>query len=130
VALGAVACGLGIPSVTHWYERPGFTGFGIAGNFLGSVAVSVGFAYQIKHSAGALDWLYIPLAVPGAYGVLGLSAVCFAIGLVVARKVSRPLGVVIAAVSIAVLAVAAGWALTTADRALLAEISRSFASSR
>ena len=120
--MGIAACGLGIPSVTHWYERSGFTGWGIAGCGLGGVAGSVGFAYQIKHSAGTLDFLYVPLAIPHAYGVLGLATAGFALGLVVARKSSRPLGVVIAAISIAVLVVSAGWALTTADRALLAQI--------
>lgn len=122
VALGAVACGLGIPSVTHWYRRSGSTGFGIAGNILAGIAISVGFAYQIKHAKGGLDFLYAPLRVPEAYVALGLSTIFFVAGLVLARKLSRPIGVVVAAVSVAAFVVAAGWALTTADRALLAEI--------
>ncbi len=118
--MGVVACVLGVPSITHWFERSGYTGWGVAGIALGGTAVSLGLAYQIKHMQGALDGMYHPLPTPGAYYVIGLSVAFIIAGLITARRSSRPAGVLIAGLAIAVAVVASGFALTTADRELTA----------
>lgn len=119
VAAGLAACAIGVPSITHWFRRPGHTGWGAASIMTGSVAASVGFAYQVKHAQGALDFLVQSLPAPEAYLALAGALVVVAAGLVVARRKGRRFGVAIAAVGILALVVAGGWSLTTADRALL-----------
>jgi len=73
VIIGVVACALGVPSITHWFEKPGYTGWGIAGISIGATSTGVGFAFQIKHAAGNFDILYHSLPVPVAYYVDRLS---------------------------------------------------------
>jgi len=121
-----VACGLtsgvlAVPSITHFHERPGYTGWGVAGIFLSIAASSLGLAYQVKHMSGALDALVVPLPVPLAYYVLGGGGVLIIIGLVLARTKARLPGAIIAGLALAATIVVASWSLTTADRALTAE---------
>ncbi|MCP4599661.1 MAG: hypothetical protein GY847_03825 [Proteobacteria bacterium] len=118
VGMGAMACGLGVPSITHWFEQPGNTGWGVAGISLGGTTVSVGLAFQIKYAAGSLDTLFFQLPIPAAYYVLGPALTLIVIGILVARLKSRPVGVFIAYLAIAAFFLPGGWALLTADRAM------------
>lgn len=120
VAMGVAACGLGVPSITHWFERPGHTGWGVAGIMLGAPSAAVGIAYQIKHAAGTLDALYYKLPVETGYWICGILVVVIVVGLVVARLKSKAVGTVIASLAIAALIVSSTWWLTTADRSLVA----------
>ncbi|MCP4604358.1 MAG: hypothetical protein GY847_28190 [Proteobacteria bacterium] len=117
VLMGVVACALGVPSITNWYERPGYTGWGTAGITLGSVTVIMGIAYGIKHAAAALDVVYYPLHTPTSFYIVGVSVGLIIGGLLLARLKSRSFGVVIAYLALAVFFVTGSWALTTADRA-------------
>ena len=119
MAMGAGAGVLGVMSITHWFERPGYLGWGIAGMMLSTVAISMGLAYQIKHTAGALDDLVYPLPTPLAYYVLGAGLLLVVLGLALARLKSRTLGMLIGVLAIIGLDISGGWALTTADRALV-----------
>jgi hypothetical protein len=116
VVMGMGACLLGVPSVTHWFERPGYTGWGIAGISLGSVATGLGFAYQVKHADGRFDFLLYPLGVPQAYWIMGIAAALIIAGLFLARLKTKIIGAIVAGVAIAVLSICMGWSLTTADR--------------
>ena len=118
VLMGVVACALGVPSITHWYERLGYTGWGTAGISLGCITVPMGIAYGIKHAAGALDVIYRPLPTPTSFCIVGVSVGLIVAGLLIARFKSRSVGIVLAYLALAVFFVTGSWALTTADRAL------------
>ncbi len=118
VIMGVVASALGVPSITNWYERPGYTGWGTAGIFLGCVTVPMGIAYGIKHAAGALDVIYCPLPTPSSFYIVGASLGLIVAGLLLARFKSRSVGIALAYLALAGFFVTGSWALTTADRAL------------
>lgn len=116
MALGGMAVGVGMPAITHWYKRPGSTGFGIAGIILGEITLSVGLAYQIKHAAGAADFIFFSLQTRAAFPLLAVAILLGISGLIIARRKHRPVGLIIAAFAFTFFFVAAGWTLLTADR--------------
>jgi hypothetical protein len=116
VAMGVVACGLGIPSLTHWFARSGYTAWGVSGTILGAGTISLGLAYQAKHAGGALDYLLYPLATPTAYLLIGALIGVAVFGVVLSRLKTRMPGAVVALVAVAGVALSGAWALSTADR--------------
>jgi hypothetical protein len=119
-AMGGLACGLGIPSFTRWYDRAGYGPWGISGIILGVMALGLSLAYQIKHASGGLDGLLFPLRFPLAWAVFIVSAALTAIGLAIGRRsrVRKITGELLAFVAIATLSLSTTWVLITADRDL------------
>jgi hypothetical protein len=117
VLAGTVACGIAVPCIVYWYERPGYTGWAIAGMVYGSFSAALGIAYQIKHSAGQLDMLYYSMPMEIVAGVVLGSIVIAAVSIWIARK--RPLLVWLLVTYIVIIAsivtVSSAW--VTADRA-------------
>ncbi len=118
VLFGIVGWVLGILSVTHWHRKPGYTGWGISGIVLGGSSASLSLAYQIKHAAGALDALHVPLSAPFAAGVMITAAMVTALAMILARVKGKTIGVVLASLAVAIMSLSGAWALTTADRDL------------
>jgi hypothetical protein len=121
VVLGLAGCALAVPSITHWYEGQGYTGWGIAGIILGGTASSVGLAYQIKHLAGALDGLVVPLAAPLSEYLFAGGIALIVVGLLIARLKARGAGAILAGLAVAATILVATWGMTTADRALISQ---------
>ena len=115
--MGIVGCGIGVVSIVRWFEKPGYTGFAVAGLFLGSFAVALGLAYQIKHGMGRLDLLYF--SISGVISILVVLVLVIITGVLLWTARRRPLLIWILATYIAIIAtmVTVSSALTTADRA-------------
>ena len=124
VPLGVVGCGLGVLSATHWYAKPGYTGWGISGVVLGLLSSNLSLAYQIKHAAGALDSLHVALSPLLAVLIFTAGGLVAALGMVLARKKKHAVGLTLAYLALAGLSLSGAWALTTADRALESELSK------
>ena len=127
--MGVLGCALGIPSITHWYYKAGYTPWGISGLVLGVTAFDLSTSFQIKHANGTLDAVVFSVA-PGTAAVvsLGVAALC-AVGLILARKKSRAAGIAVSAVALALLMVISTAALVTADRAYEENLARLIVSS-
>ena len=117
VLLGVLGLSASIPSITHWHQKPGYTGWGISGLFLGFWSFSLGLAYQIKYAEGALDYLVVPVVVSQLIPATIILGVIVALGLFWARVHHRNAGVLIAAVAMLAISLLSGWTLITADRA-------------
>lgn len=116
VAMGGISFALGVPLITLWHDRLGNTGWGIAGIALGTLSVSVGYAYQIKHAAGDLDSLVYPLGTSTYYYLLGALLLIGLAGMILARKKSPLLGTILAIGAATLLAISGAWLLTDLDR--------------
>jgi hypothetical protein len=114
--LGISGCVLGVLSITHWHAKSGYTGWGISGVVLGVTSGNLALAYQIKHAGGALDGLYVPLSAPAACGLFGGAGLIAALGIVLARKGKRSIGLALAGIAITALILSGAWGLTTVDR--------------
>ena len=122
--MGVLGCALGIPSITHWYHKAGYTPWGISGLVLGVTAFDLSVAFQLKHAAGALGALVFSIApITAALVCFGASALCAA-GLVLARKKSRAAGIAVSATALALLMTVSAAALVTADRAYEENLAR------
>ena len=116
IVMGAFSCALGVLAITRWFKKTGNTGFGVAGVFLGTIALSLGLAFQVKHAHGDLDMLFFPLNPPMSYLSIAGFAALVAISLMFSRLKARNVGALMSALSLVALVVSASWALTTADR--------------
>ena len=115
--MGVLGCALGIPSITHWFHKPGYTPWGISGLILGVTAADLSTAFQYKHAGGALDGLFIPVA-PGNAALISIGAVALcAGGLVLARTKSRAGGIFISAIALLAIIGVSTAGLITADTA-------------
>ena len=113
---GVLGCALGIPSITHWYHKSGYTPWGISGLVLGVTAFDLSVAFQLKVAGGAFDAAVFSVApITAAPVSLGAAALCAA-GLVLARKKNRAAGIAVSAVALALLMVVSAAALVTVDR--------------
>lgn len=119
VALGALACGSGVPSVIYWFKKDGYAGWGIAGITIGAFTTSLGLAYQVKHSFGQLDILSFTIEVPVALGVGLCAVIVTAIAMWLGARKQLFVMVLVAYVAVATIIAVASSALTTFDRALL-----------
>ena len=117
VILGTLGLSASIPSITHWYHKPGYTGWGISGLFLGYWSFSLGFAYQTKFADGSLDHLAIPFTVPLLIPSTIILGILTAIGLFLARAKKKNIGLLISACAMLAISLLSGWTLITADRA-------------
>ncbi len=118
VGLGVAACVLGVPSVTRWYEKPGYGPWGVSGIILGLSAFVLSFAYSVKHASGALDGIVLPLEGMVFALMIVPSSFLVAAGLTLARKRRNRLiaGEVMAFLGVVLIGLGGAWTLTTADR--------------
>jgi len=117
VLMGVLGCVAGVPSITHWYHRPGYGPWGISGLILGVGAADLSLAFQVKYAAGGLDALVVAMSPTVASLLFVLFAGICAAGLVTARKMHRTAGVFLASVGLVGLVLVGSWGLITADRA-------------
>jgi hypothetical protein len=120
VSLGILGLFASIPSITYWHYRPGYTGWGISGLFLGVWSVSLGLAYQIKYSGGVLDHLVLPLSLNTVALCWLVSGIATAIGLYLARAKRRHIGIFLSASALIAVILVSTWGILTADQAHLA----------
>lgn len=111
-----MACVLGVPSITHWFRRPGYGPWGISGLILGVTDANLSLAYQIKYAHGTLDAFVIALSPLFTAVLFVLFAALSAAGLVIARTKNRPAGIVVTASALSALILVGTWGLVTADR--------------
>lgn len=116
VAVAFAACAIAVPSITRWHAQPGSRGWGYTGIITGLLAVCFGSAFQIKGAGGALDYLVYPLSAQTGAGILALSGLVIAAGLVLARKGFQMLGAILVSLSAIAFAVGGSWTLIEADR--------------
>ena len=116
VILGLLGLGASIPSITHWHHRPGYTGWGISGLFLGYWSFSLGLAYQTKYVDGALDNLVMPFTVAQLIPTTVILGLLTAVGLYLARVKHQNIGIIITACAMLAISFLSGWTLITADR--------------
>jgi drug/metabolite transporter (DMT)-like permease len=118
VFLGVMACLLGVPSITRWYQKAGYGPWGVSGIVLGLSGFILSVAYTVKYASGALDGIVLSLegALPAAIMVSSSSLV--AVGLVLARKRRKQLilGELMAFIGVAVFGLSGAWTLITADQ--------------
>jgi hypothetical protein len=117
VVLGVLGLAASIPSITYWHHKPGYTGWGISGLFLGCWSFSLGFAYQTKYADGALDYLVHPFTVTPLIAANIALGLVTAFGLYLARVKHRKIGIVLSALAMLAVSVFSGWTLVTADHA-------------
>lgn len=122
VPLGVLGCVFGIPSITHWFYKPGYTPWGISALVLGVTAADLSTAYQIKYAQGALDGAFFSIGPLLAAGICASAIAICALGLVIARKKNRPFGIFLTSSALAGLIVVSTAALITADRQYEAEV--------
>ncbi len=113
---GVLGCVFGVPSITHWFHKPGYAPWGISGLILGITGADLSLAYQIKYAEGALDSLVVALSPVAAIAGFAVAAAVCAAGLVLARTKNRSAGVVVAGAALAALVLVGTWGLVTADR--------------
>jgi hypothetical protein len=114
--MGVISCALGITALVHWFQRPHYTAYGISAVLIGSFATGLALAFQVKHAAGALDFLLFSSATPTAYYSITAMVAVFVSGILLARLKSKPAGVVLATLAIIALMVTTGSTLHTADQ--------------
>jgi len=122
LAMGLVACAIGMLSFSYWYEKKVYTGLGISGVFLGIMASCVSLSYQIKYATPSLDILYYPTSIVNTYLYSTVSVILIALGLFVTRYKKQNIGLVIVSVAIISLSFSLTSALLTTDR----EINKDF----
>lgn len=120
VPLGILGLFASILSIACWHYRPGYTGWGISGLFLGVWSVSLGLAYQIKYSDGVLDHLVLPLSLNTVALCWLVSGIATAIGLYLARAKWRHVGIFLSASALIAVILVSTWGILTADQAYLA----------
>jgi hypothetical protein len=113
---GILGCAAGVPSITHWFHKPGYGPWGISGLVTGVSAADLSLAYQLKYTGGALEGAVFAIdpVVAGAVCVFAIGLT--AMGLVLARTKNRPIGILLTATALVALIAVGTSALVTADR--------------
>jgi len=114
LCVGGVA--IGVRGMTDRLTPGGGVGMDVAGNFIGGFSLSWGLAFQIKHAAGGLDRLLLPLPLSTVIAIAAGSALIFWVAQIIGRFRARALFVVIAAAAIASATAFGATAWTLADR--------------
>ncbi len=117
VVLGLLGLSASIPSITHWHPKPGYTGWGISGLFLGYWSISLGLAYQTKYADGALDHLVFPFSLSQLIPATVILGMITAFGLYLSRSKRKNIGLLISACAMLTISFLSGWTLITADKA-------------
>jgi hypothetical protein len=117
IAVALVGVGFSFRGFADSTTTPGDLGYNIAGFVLGSWGVVWGLAMQIKHSAGAIDLLLLPLPAKTA-AIVGVAAIAvFWTAVFVSRRIGRKPLLSLAAISLLVLFATGSSTLVLADRA-------------
>jgi hypothetical protein len=120
VILGLLGLIASVPSIAYWHQKPGYTGWGISGLFLGVWSVSLGLAYQTKHLKGVLDHLVMEVSLLQVTAIWIVAGVLTAVGLYIARVKHQHLGTLLSAIALTAVILGSAWGLRTADNAYLA----------
>lgn len=117
VVLGVLGLGASVPSITHWHPKPGYTGWGISGLFLGVWSTTLGLAYQTKYIGAPLQQWVLPLSVTQVILAWVGAGLLTALGLYITRVKRANIGLAVAAVSLVAVTVCSASGLLTADAA-------------
>jgi hypothetical protein len=116
---GLLGIVFGVPSITHWYHKPGYAPWGISGLFIGVTAMDLSLAYQLKY-LNATD-LAPTISWPAAGAVFLIGTALTGLCLYLARTKNRPVGILGASLALASLIIIGTSALVTADKHYKAE---------
>jgi hypothetical protein len=116
IAVALVGCGFSFRGFADAETTPGDLGYNIAGFALGSWGAVWGLAMQIKHSAGGIDLLLLPLPAKTLLVASAAAIAVFWAAVFVSRRIARKPLLALAAISLLVLFATGSSTLVLADR--------------
>ncbi|MBN2670137.1 MAG: hypothetical protein JXX29_00605, partial [Deltaproteobacteria bacterium] len=117
IALSTIGISIGIIGLTNTKTSPSGLGMDVASWVYGIITASFGLSFQIKHAAGSLDFMLLPMSMQAAaFIALGTLPIFIAIQ-IFARKKMRWAGVGVAWILFAAVSACSWTALTAAERA-------------
>jgi len=107
---------IAILGMTDTKTQPNAIGMDVAANIVGSVGISWGIAFQVKHAGGKLDAILASFDGPTALTVTIVAFVLFFAAQILGRKINRASGRVIALLALLCLSWSGTTWLTITDR--------------
>lgn len=117
VAVALIGCVFSFRGFADARTTPGDLGYNIAGFALGSWGVVWGVAMQIKHNAGGIDLLLLPLPAKTLLIISVAAIALFWIAAFVSRRLARKPLLTLAALALLILFAAGSSTLVLTDRA-------------